>query len=67
MFTAEELSMMAEGIRSLITSAQRQQNMKGKTPMIKAVYEKQEQILKQLELKITAALTDAVTQDHKKK
>lgn len=67
MFTPEELSILIEAVQQQIVSAQRQQNAKRGTAMIKAVYEKHEAVLKALELKLTSHLTDTITNETKRK
>lgn len=52
--TDQEHAIIVEGLGQLLTSAQRQQNAKRGTPMIKEVYAKHESVLKQLIAKITA-------------
>lgn len=51
-FTKDEMTLINDALEQAISSAQRQQNMKGKTPMMKEVYAKHEQTLRALQLKI---------------
>lgn len=50
--TKDEHTILHDCIEAAISSAQRQQNMKGKTPMMKEVYRKHEQVLRALQNKL---------------
>lgn len=49
----DELLLLDQAMSQAISSAQRQQNMKGKTPQITAIYKQHEQALHALHNKIT--------------
>lgn len=53
--TKDELALLDQALDQSIGSAKRQQNMKGKTPMITEVYKKQEHILNALRAKLATA------------
>jgi len=52
--TKSDWEQIAEALKQTIQSAQRQQNMKGKTPMIKEVYQRHERELLALLTKVQA-------------
>lgn len=53
-FTKDELILLNDALEQAISSAQRQQNMKGKTPLMKEVYLKHEHTLKALQVKLNS-------------
>jgi type IV secretory pathway protease TraF len=48
----EDMVLLSDALEQAVASAQRQQNMKGKTPMMKEVYAKHEQTLRALQVKL---------------
>lgn len=50
--TKDELTIIHDALEQAISSAQRQQNMKGKTPLMKEVYAKHEATLRALQVKL---------------
>lgn len=53
--TKDELTILNDALEASVASATRQQNMKGKTPMIIEVYKKHEITLRALQTKINEA------------
>lgn len=53
--TKDEQTIVTDALEQAISSAKRQQNMKGRTVTIKEVYEKHERVLQAVKAKIADA------------